>query len=326
MMKRQLKYMLLAASFLPVTGSAQELSQDLRQKIGEYLDHVAKKEISVGRVKIDSVAVNGKSLQLFANMNWADFPFREDNVAEIYQGVANLLPAEFKGYKLEIRTNKRSIEELVPQSLRSKKDKKAKVFNPKETKPLVSNISAPYIPTNGLQNRHIALWQSHGWYFEPKLDRWEWQRARIFQTVEDLYTQSYVLPFLVPMLENAGANVLMPRERDLNTAEIVIDNDGVLKGSSTYMEKVGDKKWQKGNGAGFAHLRNVYKDFENPFKEGTYRAVETIKKGSETTVEWIPEIPADGQYGVYVSYQSLPNSADDALYTVYHKGGEPNSR
>ena len=33
---------------------------------------------------------------------------------------------------------------------------------------------------------------SHGWYYEPKLDRWEWQRARIFQTVEDLYTQSYV--------------------------------------------------------------------------------------------------------------------------------------
>ena len=321
-MKSLFKYGLLAVSLLPVVGNAQELSQDIRQQIGTYLDNVAKKEIAVGRVKIDSVAVNGKNLQLFANMNWADFPFREDNVAEIYQGVTNILPAEFKGYKLEIRTNNRTIEELVPQSLRSKKDKKAKVFNPKETKPLVSNISAPYIPTNGLYNRHIAMWQSHGWYFEPKLDRWEWQRARIFQTVEDLYTQSYVLPFLVPMLENAGANVLMPRERDLNTAEIVIDNDGVLKGNSTYVEKTGDKKWMQGNGTGFAHLRNYYKDFENPFKEGTYRAVETIKKGTETTVEWIPEIPTAGQYGVYVSYKTLPNSADDALYTVYHKGGE----
>ena len=321
-MKSLLKYGLLAASLFPQIGNAQELSQDIRQQIGTYLDNVAKKEIAVGRVKIDSVAVNGKNLQLFANMNWADFPFREDNVAEIYQGVTNILPAEFKGYKLEIRTNNRSIEELVPQSLRSKKDKKAKVFNPKETKPLVSNISAPYIPTNGLYNRHIAMWQSHGWYFEPKLDRWEWQRARIFQTVEDLYTQSYVLPFLVPMLENAGANVLMPRERDLNTAEIVIDNDGVLNGNSTYVEKSGDKKWMQGNGTGFAHLRNFYKDFENPFKEGTYRTVETIKKGTETTVEWIPEIPTAGQYGVYVSYQTLPNSADDALYTVYHKGGE----
>ena len=166
------------------------------------------------------------------------------------------------------------------------------------------------------------MWQSHGWYFEQELDRWEWQRARIFQTVEDLYTQSYVLPFLVPMLENAGANVLMPRERDVNTAEVIVDNDGMLSGKSTYQEKVGDKAWLQGNGAGFAHLRKFYKGTENPFKEGTYRAVETIKKGKESSVEWIPEIPSDGQYAVYVSYQTLPNSADDALYTVYHKGGE----
>ena len=161
-MKRLLKYGLLAAALLPQVGNAQELSQDTRQKIGSYLDNVAKKEIAVGRVKIDSVAFNGKKLQLFANMNWADFPFREDNVAEIYQGVSDILPAEFKGYKLEIRTNKRSIEELIPQTLRSKKDKKAKVFAPKETKPLVSNISAPYIPTNGLYNHDSATWRCDG--------------------------------------------------------------------------------------------------------------------------------------------------------------------
>ncbi len=321
-MKRQVKYALLAAALLPQISNAQELSADVRQKIGELLDNVALKEISVGRVKIDSVAVEGKTLQLFANMNCAYIPFREDNVAEIYQGVAALLPAEFAKHELQIWTNKRCIEDLIPQALRSKKDKKAKVFNPAVSKPLVINVSAPYAPTNGLQDKHIALWQSHGWYYEQELSRWEWQRARIFQTVEDLYTQSYVLPFLVPMLENAGANVLMPRERDVNTAEIIVDNDGMLTGKSTYLEKTGDKPWLQGNGVGFAHLRTQYKDMENPFKEGTFRTVETIKKGHESKVEWTPEIPSDGRYAVYVSYQTLPNSADDALYTVYHKGGE----
>ena len=321
-MKRQVKYVLLAAALLPQISNAQELSADVRQKIGELLDNVALKEISVGRVKIDSVAVEGKTLQLFANMNCAYIPFREDNVAEIYQGVAALLPAEFAKHDLQIWTNKRCIEDLIPQALRSKKDKKAKVFNPAVSKPLVTNVSAPYAPTNGLQDKHIALWQSHGWYYEQELSRWEWQRARIFQTVEDLYTQSYVLPFLVPMLENAGANVLMPRERDVNTAEIIVDNDGMLTGKSTYLEKTGDKPWLQGNGVGFAHLRNQYKGMENPFKEGTFRTVETIKKGHESKVEWTPEIPSDGRYAVYVSYQTLPNSADDALYTVYHKGGE----
>ena len=321
-MKRQIKYALLAAALLPQISNAQELSADVRQKIGDLLDNVALKEISVGRVKIDSVAVEGKTLQLFANMNCAYIPFREDNVAEIYQGVAALLPAEFAKHELQIWTNKRCIEDLIPQALRSKKDKKAKVFNPAVSKPLVTNVSAPYAPTNGLQDKHIALWQSHGWYYEQELSRWEWQRARIFQTVEDLYTQSYVLPFLVPMLENAGANVLMPRERDVNTAEIIVDNDGMLTGKSTYLEKTGDKPWLQGNGVGFAHLRNQYKGMENPFKEGTFRTVETIKKGHESKVEWTPEIPSDGRYAVYVSYQTLPNSADDALYTVYHKGGE----
>ncbi len=319
--RRHFLLSLLAASLFPHTGGAQELPTDVRQEIGRFLDAAARKEISVGRISIDSVAVEGNTLQLFANMNCAYIPFREDNVAEIYRGVSALLPAEFAKYKLQIRTNKHSIEELVPQALRSKKDKKAKTFNPTVSKPLVTDVSAPYTPTNGLQNRHIALWQSHGRYYEPKLDRWEWQRARIFQTVEDLYTQSYVLPFLVPMLENAGANVLLPRERDCQTAEVVVDNDGCLTGRSIYTEKPGDKLWSQGEGKGFAHLRPRYTDFENPFKEGTYRAIETIKKGNASTAEWIPEIPSAGQYAVYVSYQTLPNSTDDALYTVYHKGG-----
>lgn len=321
-MKRQLKYICLMAALLPQAGLAQEVSEDIRQKIGDLLDGVAKKEISVGRVKIDSVAVNGNTLQLFANMNCSYIPFREDNVAEIYQGVAGLLPAEFAKHKVQIWTNKRCIEDLIPQALRSKKDKKAKTFSPEVDKPLVTNLSAPHTPTQGLKNRHIALWQSHGWYYEPDLDRWEWQRARIFQTVEDLYTQSYVLPFLVPMLENAGANVLMPRERDVNTAEVIVDNDGSMDGRSLYLENIGDKTWKQGDGQGFAHLRKQYDGFENPFREGTYRAVETIKKGKESTVAWVPEIPAAGQYAVYVSYKTLPNSADDAVYTVYHKGGE----
>ena len=112
--------------------------------------------------------MEGNTLQLFAYMNCAYIPFREDNVAEIYQGVSALLPAEFTKYKLQIRTNKRSIEELVPQVLRSKKDKKTKTFNPVASKPLVTEISAPNTHKNGLQNRHIALWLSHGWYYEPK--------------------------------------------------------------------------------------------------------------------------------------------------------------
>ena len=184
--------------------------------------------------------------------------------------------------------------------------------------PLVCHSSKAYQPILGLANKHIALWASHGRYFNQKEDRWMWQRARIFQTVEDIYTESYVLPFLVPMLENAGATVLMPRERDINKYELIVDNDKSSAGCS-YSEYNGKESWHTGDGIGFAHLHPVYKDYENPFKDGTYREIKTVKK-AESKVVWTPDFPKEGEYGVYVSYKSYPESAEDAQYTIYHKG------
>nr|WP_320036925.1 xanthan lyase [uncultured Bacteroides sp.] len=312
---------LLFPVFFSQVTEAQELSKEMRSTIGSYLTQVSKKTISVGPIYIDSFAINKKKLELYANMNCSYIPFREDNVTEIYRYIRQQLPPEFVNYEVVLITDKHPIEELIPLALRSKKDKKAKTFVNDIDKPLITRISVPYRPTKGLLNRHIAMWQSHGYYYESKLTRWEWQRARIFQTVEDLYTQSYVLPFLVPMLENAGANVLLPRERDTNTAEIIIDNDGTLSASSRYIEKITEKKWTDGAGPGFAQKKDFYINNDNPFHDGTFRLIETIKKGKESTAEWIPDIPKVGTYAVYVSYKSVENSTDDALYTVYHKGG-----
>lgn len=195
-------------------------------------------------------------------------------------------------------------------------------FAPRSEQPLVTELTAPYHPKQGLTGRHIALWQSHGWYYEKRLDRWEWQRVRLLQTVEDLYTQSYVLPYLVPMLENAGANVLLPRERDWNLNEIVVDNDKSITAShARYVEENGAKKWKKGDGLGFAHNREVYTDFQNPFQEGSFRYTTSITKGKESTASWFPAVEKTGRYAVYVAYHSLPNSTSGAVYTIHHQGG-----
>ena len=61
--------------------------------------------------------------------------------------------------------------------------------------------------------------------------------------------------YLLPMLENAGANVFTPRERDTQKQEVIVDNDGCLTGRSVYTENSGDKLWSQGEGQGFAHLR-----------------------------------------------------------------------
>ncbi|MCD8031018.1 MAG: xanthan lyase [Bacteroides sp.] len=322
MIKRSLLLLWILSCCLPLQQlSAQELPGETLDRISSFLLETARKEIAVHRVTITAHSFEGRTLTLEANRDCSYIPFRKENVKEIYDGIRKLLPAEYASYTLELVTNGKKIEDLIPLAFRNKRDKAAPTFRNQVDKPLVTPVGRLYTPTHGLQNRHIALWQSHGFYYEPKLTRWEWQRARIFQTVEDLYTQSYVLPFVVPMLENAGANVLLPRERDIQIHEVIIDNDGIRDGQSSYIEYPGDKPWNIGTLPGFAHLRPAYKDFENPFREGTYRQTETIKKGNESMAEWIPSIPETGSYAVYVSYQTLPNSTDDALYTIHHLGG-----
>ncbi|MCC8177423.1 MAG: xanthan lyase [Bacteroidales bacterium] len=196
-----------------------------------------------------------------------------------------------------------------------------KTVAPTEKERFVTYADVPAAP-QGLDGTNIALWQSHGWYFEPKLNRWEWQRARLFQTVEDLYTQGYVMPFLMPMLENAGAYVMSPRERDTSTTEIIADNDGRLA-TGGYKEISGSKKWEDTKQAGFAYKTATLKDFQNPFREGTARQVATVNDAHKvSTATWSADIPKAGDYAVYVSYQSLPESADDAVYTVHTAAGD----
>lgn len=312
---KKLLFSLLSFSLLLLSSSikAQDLNPEKKNEIAEYLTNVVRNAVYAGTVKIDSVDIDKRNVRLYANVSLSYIAFDQALVDDIYNSVKGLLPDEYKKRKLELYSDGYKIEDYVVEN-------RKETFANKVKEPLIRNISRPFSIDKGLTNRHLALWQSHGWYYEQKLSRWEWQRARVFQTVEDLYTQSYVLPYLVPMLENAGANVLLPRERDTQSHEIIVDND-VNKGKSAYTEKVGKETWSEG-GIGFAHKREFYLDGENPFKEGTFRQVKTTKKDSEVSFcEWIPEIPEKGRYAVYVSYQSLKNSTEDALYTVHHLGG-----
>lgn len=173
----------------------------------------------------------------------------------------------------------------------------------------------------GLDNRNIALWQSHGKYYNIEKNRWLWQRAHLMQTIEDLYSTSYVLDLLVPMLENAGAYVMLPRERDLNDVEVIIDADS--PSTPGYTETSTLKKWSKAPRAGFRMPDGNLTDRRNPFKEGSVRQITTVgTTGDASSASWSAEIPRAGEYTVYISYASLPNSSDAVRYTVHSLRGD----
>ena len=294
-------------------------SESLKKQLDQKLNSFARQYVSSRTIKIDSILIQKKKVTLFTNEALEDIPFREYNVSELYASIAPLFP---NASKIVILTRGTDIESLIPEYDRKGRPYKKRLYSIKESKyPLTRSLSSPHEIKNGLQNRHIALWQSHGLYYAQTAHRWEWQRARMFGTVEDLFTQSFVLPYLTPMLENAGATILIPRERDTQIHEIIIDNDRSTPGSE-YKELDGEKAWSDGEKAGFGHIQATYTNGENPFTQGTYRQTVTQRKGKESLIEWIPEIPESGNYAVYASYQSFPNSTEQALYTIHHAGGE----
>lgn len=191
-------------------------------------------------------------------------------------------------------------------------------------RPWVDNLSRPYKISHGLYNRHLSIWASHGMYYDQTKGCWKWQRPYLFSTTEDLYTQTIVLPYLIPMLENAGATVFSPRERDWQKHEIIIDND--THRAPNYIEVTLHNAWQKSNLPGFSMHEGCYYDGENPFTNGTSRLARATKKKDGSFVSYQPDIPEAGRYAVYVSYQTLSNSIDDAQYIVYHRGQQTEFR
>lgn len=179
-------------------------------------------------------------------------------------------------------------------------------------------MSSPLKIKRGLQNRHISVWSSHGRYYDGKEDKWRWQRPFLFGTTEDLYTQTIVTPYLIPMLQNAGAVVFTPRERDWQRNEVIVDND--VSYSPNYMEYSGGEQWLTTSLRGFSMHSGSYVDGENPFEAGSCRMARTTNGSNISFISYQPSIPEKGEYAVYVSYQTLPNGVDDAEYLVYHKG------
>ena len=104
------------------------------------------------------------------------YSFPRNNIEIYSRGATKRLI--FSNCKVKIYADKKAIEDLIPTALKSRKEKGTITgFTHKSTKPLTTRLSNPLPPQKGLVNWHIALWQSHGYYYEAKLSRWEWQRA-----------------------------------------------------------------------------------------------------------------------------------------------------
>lgn len=273
----------------------------------------------VERVRIDK---SDNTIYIYGNEIFSSLPFTDQSVTSIYNEVKKELPRNYRKYKLIILGKNYPIENFIPNATTRKKQREKKWSKKQSGNAWVSQNSIHEI-SQGLAGRHFSVWASHGRVYRQPKDAWKWQRPNLFCTNEDLLTQTIVIPYLIPMLENAGAYVFSPRERNWQKNEVIIDNDRPLE--TGRMEIINRKHpWNTGAARGFSYsLTQPLLEGCNPFEQGTAMQVKSVSKTSQaSSAIWTPDIPEEGHYAVYISYPNDTRQISDAQYTVVHQGME----
>lgn len=278
-----------------------------KQALADTLTHFVKSRAYTSNVTVSRVRVRNSQVFIYTNRTLSQVSLSNSEVRDLRLLVSQMILGNNQG-KVSIYTDGYEVGELVTTVHRHRA--KNERYTLPATVQWVTNTSRPYTAKQGLDGKHIALWGSHGQYFHQPTESWRWQRAKVWSTVEDLYTTSYTMPFLVPMLENAGAVVVQPRERDTQTHEEVVDDSQLT---------VDHSLWTIGEGKGWGEDEDgMLMEGENPFTLGSY-ATETTGNKTKCEMRYTPSL-LEGEYAVYVSYKTLPNSTSKAQYTVVHKG------
>ena len=312
---------IISATVLYAQPSTYPLDSVSLEEVSQVITDSQPSQLHIGRCKVLKHYYRGDTLFIELNEQASYIPFRTHRVKSIYDS----LTALYGRYghtprKIYVRVNDNNIEDLIPVAFGGERRRgrwSDLTTGNNRQQPLVTPVSPIHTPSAALQGRHLALWRSHGYFYDNKAKRWKWQRPLMNNTVEDLLSFSYMIPYVVPMLENSGAIVLLPHERDISDQEYIVDNDEGRFTKGSYLES--GKGWETVS-TGFGYVKSLWKDGENPFKSGTSRLhlSSTTQNGE---VRWTPDITRDETLAVYVSYQSFPNSVEDAFYTVHHAGG-----
>ena len=294
------------------------LSDSLTLAVNEAVLKWIPSNLNPGGLRVNSVRTDSlhRSTKVSLNENFTYLPVTQEFISSLQKEVKRSFSEPFSDWPVALTVSNHPLSYYI-----TRVDKLPEKY--RTNVPFVVARDPWVHPTKGMEGDIVGMWSSHGRYF--KSGSWQWQRPLLFETVEDLFTMSYILPYAVPMLENAGAYVMLPRERDTNVNEVIVDNDtnpeGQLFSQPYYKESTGTKAWSTGEEDGFIYDLADFRDTENPFENGTYRQTETVRSGKPSVAAWYADIPADGEYAVYVSYKTLPNSTTDAHYTVNYSGG-----
>lgn len=156
----------------------------------------------------------------------------------------------------------------------------------------------PVFPISGpLSGKSIVVSPGHGWYWVDSLDGWYTQRGETHGVIEDM-SNWHMADHVIRALEHTGAYVFSCRERDVNTNELIVDDDD---GAPVFDD------------GGLWTASTM----------GAYRYFSTVDPTQSPPLAlWRPDFPQEDYYAVYVWYRAGENRVTDARYIVRHADGQ----
>lgn len=258
------------------------------------------------KVRLERVSCSEGRVNLYFNEGIIHIAIREELCKRWEDSVRMTLGEKYADAKIGIFGRNIPIERYIPNIYRNELGRDTKRSStPITVAPLVKPLDEITFG-KGLSYRTLAIWPSHGAYMDFEDTTWKFQRPALFGTIEDIHTFYWLDNYLIPMLENSGAVIISPRERDTNPNEIILDND------SNDVKLTGN--WDAISG-GFKKIPIIID--ENPFELGT-----SLVSSGLSTATYTTKIDSTAQYAVYVSYKRSDNNSKKALYTVFHSDGE----
>lgn len=130
---------------------AQEIADStLKKAVSESLTEYLKKQIA-GKTVVKTIVADPNKQRIVVTMdeNLAYLSLKESDVEQLYLLVKSLLPDSLQKSRIELLSDGKAVEELVPNVFRSSlKVDKSRLFNNKDAKiPLVQRVSLPYTIT-----------------------------------------------------------------------------------------------------------------------------------------------------------------------------------
>ena len=280
----------------PLVAFMPSENMSVKKNIGNYLmKYGIEKKFLSDKLYVEGLKFDHDAgiITLSISNDFAELEFTSKDIKKLTKGIKKIIPTPYNKYQLSILTCGMPLQYLAEDAVIPDNDGH-RFWGDIEykDKPWTVNASRPFSISHGLCNRHLTVWASHGRYYDWDKGLWKWQRPNLFGTTEDLFTQTIVVPYLIPMLQNAGAVVFTPRERDWQTDEQIVDNDASPR--PAYLEENIKGNWEKTPEKGFAFHAGTYENGDNPFMAGTARMTKTTKSKNYSFISYQPTLANEG--------------------------------